>query len=104
MSQCSDVNRSWQEANAVALTARERAGDNGGMPLSSKPRRTVGTFCCPACGEISRMLIVWPFWQCLSCDVRLIPADDLDPSPLRRQAVDRFAPLYVEREAPVWFI
>jgi ribosomal protein L37AE/L43A len=33
---------------------------------------------CPACGATARMRIVWPFWHCAGCDVRLIPAD-LEP-------------------------
>lgn len=30
---------------------------------------------CRACGRHLRMLIVWPFWECPHCHVRLVPAD-----------------------------
>jgi ribosomal protein L37AE/L43A len=32
-------------------------------------------YSCRACGRHMRMLIVWPFWECPHCHVRLIPAD-----------------------------
>src|SRR5688572_17806224 len=47
-----------------------------GLPdLSRTPRLVETPYLCPACHRCKTMEIVFPFWHCLQCHARLIPAD-----------------------------
>ena len=47
-----------------------------GLPDVSRAPRLVETpYLCPACRRCKTMEIVFPFWHCLQCHARLIPAD-----------------------------